>query len=216
MRELQLVIKRIIDVIASGLGILVLLPVMVAIMILVKMTSPGPIFFLQSRAGKNGKVFKLFKFRTMIPGAINKGTGLETCENDPRITRIGAFLRKSSLDELPQLFNVFKGDISLVGPRPTVPEQVTFYNDFQNRRLEVKPGVTGLAMIRGRNSNPWSVRIKYDVEYVDNFSLWLDFVILFKTVWVVLSRKDTYYDYEKNGPAFDLVKKKDVEQETKN
>jgi lipopolysaccharide/colanic/teichoic acid biosynthesis glycosyltransferase len=141
----------------------------------------------------------------MVPDAVNLGTGLKTEKNDPRITKVGNFLRKTSLDELPQLFNVLKGDISLVGPRPTVPQHLEYYGTFEKRRLEMRPGITGLAMVNGRNANPWSVRIKYDVKYIENFSLWLDLKILFRTVWVVLKRQGTYYDYTQ-GPAFDLVK----------
>ncbi len=209
IRNIQLSIKTIIDISAALIGIMILSPVIVTVAILVKLTSKGPVFFYQDRLGKDARIFKLYKFRTMIPDAVNIGTGLSTAEGDPRITSIGHFLRKTSLDELPQLLNVLKGDVSLVGPRPAVKEHLEHYGPFERRRLEMKPGVTGLAMIRGRNRNPWSVRIKYDVEYVDTFSLWLDFVILCKTVSLVLLRKDTYYDYETKGPAFDLVKNKD-------
>ena len=206
-RKIQLVIKRIIDIVTSLLVLMISFPIMLLVAILVKLTSKGPVLFCQERVGKNARIFKLYKFRTMVPDAVNTGLGLSTAEGDSRITPVGRFLRKSSLDELPQFFNVLKGDISLVGPRPTVPQHLDYYGPFEKRRLEMKPGVTGLAMIRGRNRNPWSVRIKYDVEYIENFSLWLDIMILYKTIWVVLLRKDTYYDYEKNGPAFDLIPK---------
>lgn len=208
MHKIQLVIKRIIDFLASFFGLLVVFPVILVVAILVKLTSKGPIFFCQDRVGKDAEIFKLYKFRTMIPNAVNMGAGLSTGANDSRITPIGKFLRKSSLDELPQLFNVLKGDISFVGPRPTVPQHLDYYGEFEHRRLEMKPGVTGLAMVKGRNRNPWSVRIKYDVEYVDNFNLWWDLKILVLTVWVVLSGRDTYFDYDKHGSAFDLRKKK--------
>ena len=206
LNKIQFLIKRLLDIFISAIGLLLLLPLLIIIAIAIKTTSKGPVFFLQDRVGKNAKIFKLFKFRTMIPGAIKIGDGLKVSSDDARITRTGSFLRKTSLDELPQLFNVLKGDISLVGPRPTVPQHLEYYGDFERRRLEVKPGITGLAMVRGRGSVPWSVRIKNDIEYIDNFNLWLDFKIIVQTFWVVLMRKNVYYNYEKNGPAFDLVK----------
>jgi len=209
MRRIQLVVKRLVDIVASTLGLFLLGPAMLCIALLIKLTSKGPVFFCQDRLGKDSTVFILYKFRTMVPGAINMGAGLSITENDPRITSVGSLLRKCSLDEFPQLFNVLKGDISLVGPRPTVPQHLEYYGEFERRRLEMRPGITGLAMVRGRGSVPWSVRIKYDVQYIDNFSLWLDLKILLGTVWVVLRRKNVYYDYEKHGPPFDLVKASD-------
>jgi len=206
MRQLQLCIKRCVDFISALLGLILCAPLLGLLAAAVKLTDRGPVLFRQTRVGKYGRLFKLNKFRTMVPGAEALGAGLTTAEGDPRITRVGRVLRRTSLDELPQLFNVLVGDISLVGPRPTVPAHLDYYGPFERRRLEMRPGITGLAMIRGRNSNPWSVRIRYDVEYIDNFSLWLDLKILLKTVPVVLGRKGTYYDYEKHGPAFDLVR----------
>lgn len=204
--RIELVLKRLFDITVAILGLLFLAPVMLCIAAVIKLTSDGDVLFRQERLGKGGETFRLCKFRTMVPGAIGMGAGLSTGERDPRITPVGSFLRKSSLDELPQLLNVLKGDISFVGPRPTVPQHLEYYGEFERRRLEMRPGITGLAMVRGRASIPWSMRIKYDVEYVNNFSLWLDVKILLKTVVVVLRREGTYYDYEKNGPAFDLVK----------
>jgi undecaprenyl phosphate N,N'-diacetylbacillosamine 1-phosphate transferase len=205
-RKIQLFIKSVIDIIAAAVGLILLFPLFVLISLAIKLTSKGPVFFHQDRVGINGRIFKLYKFRTMVVGAENIGAGLSVAGNDVRITKAGAILRKTSLDELPQLFNVLKGDISLVGPRPTVPQHLEYYGEFERRRLELKPGITGLAMVRGRGSVPWSVRIKYDVEYVENFSLWLDLKILLQTVWVVLTRKNIYYDYEKFGKPFDLKK----------
>jgi undecaprenyl phosphate N,N'-diacetylbacillosamine 1-phosphate transferase len=205
-KKIQLVIKRSIDVIAAIIALLLSSPVFLCIAIAIKLTSRGPVFFRQDRLGKDASIFKLYKFRTMIVGAINIGKGLSVTEKDPRITSVGTFLRKTSLDEIPQLINVLKGDISFVGPRPTVPQHLEYYGEFEKKRLEVKPGITGLAMVKGRASIPWSKRIEYDVEYVDNFSLWLDLKILLQTIWVVIRRKNVYYDYEKNGPPFDLKK----------
>jgi lipopolysaccharide/colanic/teichoic acid biosynthesis glycosyltransferase len=205
-RKIQFFTKSVIDVITAAVGLVLLFPLFVLIAAAIKLTSKGPVFFGQDRVGVNGRIFKLHKFRTMVVGAENIGAGLSVAGSDERITKTGAILRKTSLDELPQLFNVLKGDISLVGPRPTVPQHLEYYGQFERRRLEVKPGITGLAMVRGRGSVPWSVRIKYDVEYVDNFSLWLDFKIVLQTVWVVLARKNIYFDYEKFGKPFDLKK----------
>lgn len=193
------------DIVVALIAMMFLLPFLLLVAIVIKLTSKGPVFFCQDRLGKNAVIFKLVKFRTMVPNAQNIGAGLSITEHDPRITPIGAFLRKTSLDELPQLFNVLKGDISLVGPRPTVPQHLDYYGPHEYRRLSMRPGLTGLAMIRGRANNPWSVRIQYDIEYIERFSLWLDGIILWKTIWVVLVRENTYYDYEKHAkPPFDL------------
>jgi lipopolysaccharide/colanic/teichoic acid biosynthesis glycosyltransferase len=164
--------------------------------------------------GKNGKTFKIFKFRTMVVGADKVKDGLAVKAGDGRITKEGAFLRKTSLDELPQFFNVFLGDISIVGPRPALPEQLHYYDETQMRRLEMQPGITGLATVNGRASIPWSQRIAHDIKYIDNFSFWLDVKIMFKTVFVVLSGQGTYYD-SKNGPAFDLGSPDDLPQSGK-
>ncbi len=210
-RRVQLAIKRGLDIVAAAAGITLSVPILLILALLIRLDSRGPLLFRQTRVGRRGRLFKLNKLRTMVPGAENLGTGLTTAAGDPRITRLGRFLRASSLDELPQLFNVLLGDISMVGPRPTVPGHLEYYGEFERRRLEMRPGITGLAMIRGRASKPWSERIRNDVEYIDRFSLWLDFVILVKTVWVVVRGEGTYYDYEKHGPAFDLVKPADRE-----
>ncbi|MFC1783130.1 sugar transferase, partial [Planctomycetota bacterium] len=149
MHSIQLIIKRSVDIVASFIGLFITWPVILCIALAIKITSKGPIFFRQDRLGKDARIFRLYKFRTMIPNAVNIGAGLATHEKDPRITPVGAFLRKSSLDELPQLINIFKGDISLVGPRPTVPEHLEFYGSFERRRLEMRPGITGRATVRG-------------------------------------------------------------------
>lgn len=191
-----MLLKQLFDSILSFILILLLLPLLLLISVLIKLDSRGPVFFVQVRVGKDHKPFQIFKFRTMVPNAIHMGTGIYTDENDPRITRIGRFLRKTSLDELPQLFNILKGDMSFIGPRPTIKEQVIQYDDFQKKRLLMKPGITGLAQVNGRNSISWSERIKFDVQYVENWSLCLDLKILFRTVTVILKQEGLYGEKE--------------------
>ncbi|ANX00204.1 sugar transferase [Thermoclostridium stercorarium subsp. leptospartum DSM 9219] len=197
MRDIELCIKRIFDVVSSIIGIILTLPLMIIIAILIKVTSAGPVFFTQDRLGKNGKAFKIIKFRTMIVNAEKEGDGLFiNSENDYRITKIGRFLRATSLDELPQLFNVLKGDMSLVGPRPPVtyhPYKYADYSNEQKKRFEMRPGITGLAQVTVRNSVPWDERIRIDVEYVQKFSIWLDFKILLMTFLKILKRENIYY-----------------------
>lgn len=196
MRNINLFIKRLIDFFGSLVGIIVTSPLLITIALLIKLTSKGPVFFTQERLGKDGKTFKILKFRTMVVGAEKIGDGLTVkSENDSRITKIGRVLRATSLDELAQLFNVLKGDMSLVGPRPPVPYhpyEYYEYNDFQKRRFDMKPGMTGLTQISVRNSVPWDERILIDVEYVDNFSIWLDIKILFKTLLKIFRRENIY------------------------
>jgi len=189
----QLFIKRIIDFFGSLISLILLSPLFLIIAVLIKLSSPGPVFFRHERAGRNAKLFKPFKFRTMRAGAINEGLGYNIAENDERITKIGKFLRKWGVDELPQLLNVLIGEMSLVGPRPTFKYQVEKYNKFQKRRLLVKPGITGLAVIKGRNSLSWEQRIKYDVWYVENWSLVLDFKILFGTLILIFVKREGVY-----------------------
>ena len=193
-----MILKELFDRVFSLILIIMLTPLFIIISLLVILDSKGAVLFVQERVGKNEKLFKIYKFRTMIPNAISIGSGVYTEENDPRITRIGRFLRKTSLDEIPQLFNIFIGNMSFVGPRPTLEYQVKEYDEFQKRRLLMKPGITGLAQVNGRNSISWPERIKYDVKYVDNWSLLLDLKILFKTIFVVF-KKDEIYGYNKDG-----------------
>lgn len=214
MKKSNQILKRIFDMFVSTVVIIILFPIYVMIGAMIKFTSPGPILFSQIRVGKNGKSFNILKFRTMVVGADKVKDGLAVKAGDARITKEGAFLRKTSLDELPQFFNVFLGDVSIVGPRPALPEQLHYYDETQLRRFEMQPGITGLATINGRASIPWSKRIAYDIKYVDNFSFYLDLKIIFKTFFVVLSGKDTYYDH-KNGPAFDLADPDDLPQSGK-
>ena len=176
---------------ASGIALIVLLPIFAVIGIFIKLDSKGPVFFIQERAGKDGKMFKVYKLRTMVDNAVAIG-GEKISQDDSRVTRVGKHLRWG-IDELPQLINVFKGDMSLVGPRPTLFEQVIRYSKEHRRRLEVKPGITGWALINGRNKLTWPERIKLDIWYIDHWSLWLDAKILFKTIWVVIFKREGIY-----------------------
>ena len=188
MRKVQLFVKRIADILVSLIAILVLtaIPVLLIIPIIIRLESKGPAVFTQERAGKDGKVFKIYKFRTMrIPEESLDAEGNQL-EPKQRITKVGRFLRKTSLDELMQLFNVLNGTMSIVGPRPTLPNQVERYTPEQFRRLEMRPGVTGWAQVNGRNDLTWTEKIEYDLEYINGFNLWFDIKILFKTVSMVL------------------------------
>ena len=195
INESEEILKRIFDVFGSLVCIIIFSPVFIVIPILIKLDSKGPIFFKQKRAGKDGEYFVAYKFRSMVYNAdkISKKDYLAEElsdlifqeKNDPRITRIGKILRRG-FDELPQLFNVLKGDMSLVGPRPEIPEIVKLYKGKQKIRLKVKPGITGLAIINGRGDIPLEETINYDIEYIENWSLWLDLKILIKTLYVVL------------------------------
>lgn len=187
MRQLQLAIKRIMDVLLSLIGLIVLSPMILIISIMVYKNFGRPIFFFQERPGKDGKIFRMIKFRTMLNSTDEDGNLLS---NEKRHTKFGRKLRSTSLDELPELINVLKGDMSLVGPRPLLVEYLPLYNEHQARRHEVKPGITGLAQIKGRNTISWEEKFDYDVWYVDNFSLFLDIKILFKTILKVFKRED--------------------------
>lgn len=194
---MQIFLKRIFDILFSLIAMIILMPLFLVVGILIKIDSNGKVFFMQERVGKNGKSFYPFKFRTMQEGAINKGLGFTVCENDDRITKIGKFLRKYGIDEFPQLLNVLKGEMSLVGPRPTLRYQVENYSEFQKKRLQASPGLAGWALIHGRNSLTWEERIKHDVWYVENWSFWLDIKILFLTFYLIFVKKQGVYG--KNG-----------------
>ena len=196
----QLVFKRIFDFFVSIISLILLLPLFFVITVLIKIDSRGSIFFRFERVGRNGKSFKPFKFRTMGKKAIETGLGYTVSKDDSRITKMGKFLRRSGIDELPQLINVIKGEMSLVGPRPTFSYQVEKYNDFQKKRLLVRPGITNLVLIKGRNLLSWEERIKYDVWYIEHWSFWLDVKILFITPFVVLSGKGVYGEKGVNDP----------------
>lgn len=187
MRAVQLFIKRAFDLTVSLVLLLILIaiPVMIVIPIVIRLTSKGPAVFTQERMGKGGKVFRIYKFRTMrIPEDSYDENG-NMLEPKQRITKVGKFLRKTSLDELMQIFNVINGTMSIVGPRPTLPEQIEKYTDYHKQRLLMRPGITGWAQVNGRNNLNWSQKIEFDVEYVHKFSLWMDIKIFFKTVAVV-------------------------------
>jgi lipopolysaccharide/colanic/teichoic acid biosynthesis glycosyltransferase len=174
-------VNRLVDGALAGVGLALSSPVLAAAALAIKLDDGGPVFYRQRRVGLNGTEFELVKLRTMVVGAEHRGAGFAVNEGDPRITRVGRMLRRLSIDEFPQLWNVVLGDMSLIGPRPTLAYQVERYTPRQRRRLEVKPGITGWAQIHGRARLPWEERIELDVWYVDHRSPWLDFKILVRT-----------------------------------
>ncbi len=183
--------KRLFDIVVALAAIVLLLPLFILLFILIKRDSPGPAIFCQRRAGLNGRPFTLYKFRTMRTDIDPYGPSpKDAC--DRRITGIGRRLREYSLDELPQLFNVLAGQMSIVGPRPLYVEQIAEWDDNQKRRLLVKPGLTGLAQISGRGQLTREAKLELDVKYVDSASFWLDITIIFKTIFGILTRRDIY------------------------
>ncbi|MEA2377507.1 MAG: hypothetical protein QOD13_1414 [Thermoleophilaceae bacterium] len=191
--------SRALDLVVASLVLAVTAPALALAAILIKLESHGPVFYRQRRVGRHGEPFELWKLRTMVRGAETMGAGIYVLEGDARITRVGRVLRRFSLDELPNLVNVLKGELALVGPRPTVQEQVDRYTDRQRRRLEVKPGITGWAQINGRTSLPWPERIELDVWYVENRSLRLDLRILARTARMLATGRGLYSDELKQG-----------------
>ena len=184
-------IKRLIDLAGATLGLILFSPVILTVIVAIRFSSRGPILFSQERTGRHGRIFRIYKFRTMIP-ATTVDQNREAREDDPRITRIGRFLRRSGLDELPQLVNVLRGEMSLVGPRPLLSWENNLCNPCQSRRLHVQPGLTGLAQVRGRNAIPWAQRVEWDVIYVETRTIRLDLLILFQTIPTVAFGRNAY------------------------
>lgn len=201
-KQFQFAIKRIFDILISTILFIILSPILLILVIWIKLDSEGEAVFKQTRVGTRGRPFTIYKFRTMVKNAdkmFNKnidrsklGAFVFQDKDDPRITRSGKFLRKTSLDELPQLINIIKGDMSLIGPRPEIPAIADLYSDYESIRLLVKPGVSGLAQVNGRGDLELSKTIAYDVRYVKEFSLWLDLKILIKTFKVVILGEGAY------------------------
>jgi len=186
------VIKRALDLLIGGAAALLSAPLVALAAFAIRLESPGHPIYRQRRVGRDGRPFEIYKLRTMVRGAEFTGAGLAIQEGDDRITRVGAFLRRTSLDELPNLWNVVRGEMSIVGPRPTIQVQVDQYTDHQRGRLKVKPGITGWAQVNGRASLPWSERIELDLWYVEHCSLALDLKILARTLKMVLSGDGLY------------------------
>lgn len=202
-------IKRIFDFLFSVVAVILLLPLWIGVAVAIKKDSKGPVFFRQKRRTKDGAIFSILKFRTMVVGAEHKGTGLFNYQGDPRVTRVGRKLRDSSIDELPQLFQVITGNMSLVGPRPCVIDELGNFdtlNKKYRKRFEVKAGLTGLAQIRGRNEICWEEKVLYDNQYVDllkKYGIFVDLWILAITVFKVLKKQDIYE--EKTVDAMDEI-----------
>jgi lipopolysaccharide/colanic/teichoic acid biosynthesis glycosyltransferase len=185
-------LSRLFDLLIAGLLLVVTSPLLLAAVIAIRLESRGPAFYRQRRVGKDEVPFELWKLRTMVPGAEEMGAGIYVLEGDPRITRVGRVLRRLSLDELPNLVNVLRGEMAIVGPRPTIQDQVDRYTERQRRRLEVRPGITGWAQVNGRLSLPWPERIELDVWYVEHKSLLLDLRVLLKTARLLLTGHGLY------------------------
>ena len=183
---------RALDIVIASVALVLASPILLLAAIAIKLDSRGPVIYRSRRAGRGGVEFNLLKLRTMHPGADPVGVGVPVLPGDPRVTRVGRLLRRSSLDELPNLVNVVRGDLAIVGPRPTLPAQVAGYTPHQRRRLEVRPGVTGWAQVNGRAGIPWDERIELDVFYVDNRSLALDLKVIGRTARLLLTGHGLY------------------------
>ncbi len=211
-------IKRLFDLISSGILIVLLLPLWIIVSVAVKVDSPGPVFFKQGRRTQNGRVFNMLKFRSMVVNAESMGAGLFNYENDSRVTKVGRFLRNSSIDELPQLLNIFKGDMSVVGPRPCVTYELGDFDTLNKRykkRFEVKAGLTGLAQVKGRNDINWDEKVGYDNRYVECYNRYgviYDLKILFESV-IRVFKKDKIYENKTDSDMSDEEAAKRAEEE---
>lgn len=213
-------IKRLFDIVSSGILIIILTPLWIILAIAVKVDSKGPVFFKQGRRTKDGRVFNMLKYRSMVVNAEQMGPGLFNYENDPRVTKVGRFLRNSSLDELPQLFNIFVGDMSVVGPRPCVTYELGDFETLNKRykkRFQVKAGLTGLAQVKGRNDISWDEKVGYDNEYVDKYAkigVLEDIAILFGSIFRVF-KKDKIYESKADESMTDEEAAKSTDEEVK-
>lgn len=206
-------LKRFLDFITALFALVVLSPVFIIVAVIIKLTSKGPVIFKQKRIGKDGKVFEIYKFRSMVVGAEKQGSGVYSGKGDARVTGIGKIIRATSIDELPQFINILKGEMSFIGPRPPLtyhPWDYSEYTDEQLRMFEVRPGITGWAQVNGRKDVEWNKRIKMSVWYVDNMSLLLDIKILFLTFYKVIKNEDN-----ENVEATVVTASKTEETETK-
>lgn len=215
---LHYLIKRIFDMISSLLLIIILIPLWILVAIAIKIDSRGPVFFKQGRRTKDGKIFNMYKFRSMKVNAEKEGTGLFNYENDPRVTRVGRFLRDSSIDELPQLFNILFGSMSVIGPRPCVSYELGDFdtlNKKYRKRFDVKAGLTGLAQVKGRNDISWDEKVTYDNQYVDLFNsrgIFIDIQILIQSIFKVF-KKENIYENKNDKSMSDIEAAKFEEEE---
>lgn len=201
--------KRLLDILISLTGMIVLSPVLLIVWVLVRVKLGKPAFFTQQRPGKNGKIFKLYKFRSMTDEMDENG---ELLPDEVRLTGFGRFLRSTSLDEIPELFNILKGDMSLIGPRPLLVKYLPYYSEEESHRHDIRPGLTGLAQVNGRNAIGWEERFRYDVEYVNNLSFGLDCKILLMTVGKVLNRSGVLSGEEQTTIDFDIYRRRQQEE----
>ncbi len=218
MYKFNVILKRLFDIASSGIFALILSPLWIIVAIWIKADSQGPVFFKQGRRTKDGRIFNMLKFRTMVVNAESMGTGLFNFENDPRVTKAGHFLRNSSIDELPQLFNILKGDMSVVGPRPCVTYELGDFDSLNKRykkRFEMKAGLTGLAQVKGRNDISWDEKVGYDNQYVDDFKrigILADIKILWQSV-IKVFKKENIYENKADDSMTDAEAAKHEEEE---
>lgn len=188
--QFQRFLKRQMDIWVSLISLIILAVPLLIVALLIKLDSKGPVFFVQERIGKGGKIFKMFKFRSMVVNAVHMGSGLEVVKNDARITRVGRFLRRTRIDEYPQLFQILLGQMSLVGPRPAFTHHLEKYTEEEKKRLSVSPGFTNMDILKGGNALSWKERIQWDIWYIDHWSLWLDIKIILGSFKVVFTGED--------------------------